>query len=517
MLLPDATARGGAGPRPEGDVSLTLLGLVALEADHELEIFLHTLAYLAERGGKFIPNPGDPDGLSVSSAEIATEIGSDADDPALALAREIISNSVWEIWSGLGASPDGDWHISLIPERARKYQGVTSVQDVLALREPLERQRSSWGSVAPVDITAADPSQLYFPREPAATEASAPSDSPRTVFVVHGRNIAARDAMYEFLRSLGLEPLDWEKLLAATGEAAPYVGEVLAAGIPMAQAVVVLLTPDDEARVRPAFVEPRDPAHERELTHQARPNVLFEAGMSLAIHPKSTILVELGELRPFSDVAGRHLVRMDDGTHARLSLIARLKTAGCPIDMEGPWKDAGDFAAVLHTASEAQPERSGSPSSPPVQFALVEEPPASGSGPVTLRVENDGAQGSFEATVVAVRGSQGARPPWQVRWRNSADQAKEILTGQFWLLDLCEDVQVESTDTVCDWRFFVPDGDILISPDTGDSDTGATAAALRVTVRVTPRDSPRDYLENTVTLAASERGRVAVWDRNRQE
>jgi hypothetical protein len=239
--------------------------------------------------------------------------------------------------------------------------------------------------------------------------------------------------------------------------------------------------------------------------------------MSLAIHPKSTILVELGELRPFSDVAGRHLVRMDDGTHARLSLIARLKTAGCPIDMEGPWKDAGDFSAALHIASDAEPEGSGSSSSPPVQFALVEEAPGSGSGPVTLRVENDGAQGRFEATVVAVSGSRGARPPWQVRWRNSEEQAKEILTGQFWLLDLCEDVQAESTGTGCDWRFFVPDGEMLISPDMGESDTGATAAALRVTVRVTPRDSPRDYLENTVTLAASERGRVAVWDRHRQD
>ena len=74
--------------------------------------------------------------------------------------------------------------------------------------------------------------------------------------------------MFEFLRSLGLEPLDWDKLLAATGEASPYIGDVLAAGFPMAQAVVVLLTPDDEARVRPAFADRRDPPHELRSPHK---------------------------------------------------------------------------------------------------------------------------------------------------------------------------------------------------------------------------------------------------------
>jgi hypothetical protein len=351
LLLPDADARGGAGPRTDGDVSLTVLGLVAAEANEELQVFLRTLAYLANRAAEFIPDPDEPGDLSISSAEIASEIGSDASDVALTLACELISNSVWEIWSGLGSTPDGEWQISLIPERARKYRGVTSVQDVLALRAPLERQRSSWANVVP---TLDPPSSA--PPAGGGFEPVNPSDSPGTVFVVHGRNIAARNAMFEFLRALDLEPLDWDNLLAATGEAAPYVGEVLAAGIPMAQAVVVLLTPDDEARGRPAFAEPRDPQHEHDLTPQARPNVLFEAGMALAIHPKSTILVELGQLRPFSDVAGRHLLRMDDGAQARRSLKTRLAIAGCPVNADGPWQDAGDFAAALEDAGSGQPD-----------------------------------------------------------------------------------------------------------------------------------------------------------------
>ena len=49
----------------------------------------------------------------------------------------------------------------------------------------------------------------------------------RDVFVVHGRNNAAREAMFTFLRSIGLNPLEWSEAVRATGKASPYVGEVL--------------------------------------------------------------------------------------------------------------------------------------------------------------------------------------------------------------------------------------------------------------------------------------------------
>jgi len=45
----------------------------------------------------------------------------------------------------------------------------------------------------------------------------------RRVFVVFGRNTAARDAMFTFLRGIDLEPIEWEQAVAMTGQRSPYI------------------------------------------------------------------------------------------------------------------------------------------------------------------------------------------------------------------------------------------------------------------------------------------------------
>jgi predicted nucleotide-binding protein len=167
---------------------------------------------------------------------------------------------------------------------------------------------------------------------------------PQTVFVVHGRNLAARNSMFEFLRAIGLKPLEWSQAISATGEATPYIGQVLDTAFSIAQAVVVLMTPDDEACLRTEFQIEEDPEYERQPTGQARPNVLFEAGMALGRNPKRTVLVEIGTLRPFSDVGGRHVLRLDNSTKRRQDLAERLGSAGCAIVITGrDWHTVGSF------------------------------------------------------------------------------------------------------------------------------------------------------------------------------
>ncbi|MBI4336511.1 MAG: nucleotide-binding protein [Chloroflexi bacterium] len=203
---------------------------------------------------------------------------------------------------------------------------------------------------------------------------------PRKVFVVHGRNEDIRSAVFAFLRAIGLQPIEWTQAVAMTGKAAPYVGEILDAAFANAQAIIVVMTPDDEARLRQPFVKDGDPAYERDLTPQARPNVLFEAGLAFGRDANRTILVEIGKNRPFSDIAGRHTVRLDNSTKKRQDLANRLKGAGCAVDLSGTdWHKEGDFerheplGSALKAASASVPVRLGDevPASPPATSGVA--------------------------------------------------------------------------------------------------------------------------------------------------
>jgi len=165
-----------------------------------------------------------------------------------------------------------------------------------------------------------------------------------TVFVIHGRDRKASDAVFTFLRSLGLRPLEWVQAVRLTRKGSPYVGEVLDVAFQKAAAIIVLLTPDDEARLKKEFFTADEPSYEKVLTGQARPNVLFEAGMAFGKDPNSTILVQLGLTRPFSDIGGRHVLNLSNSPESRQEFAAKLTSAGCAVDNSGSdWLSAGDF------------------------------------------------------------------------------------------------------------------------------------------------------------------------------
>jgi predicted nucleotide-binding protein len=165
-----------------------------------------------------------------------------------------------------------------------------------------------------------------------------------SVFVVHGRNEKLRQSLFDFLRALGLKPLEWAKVVLMAKKNNPYVGDILDEAMAKAQAVVVLFSPDDEARLKPEFVTRSDGSSEKNLRGQPRSNVLFESGLALGRHPDKTVLVEVGKLRKFSDIAGRHVVRLTNDYDKRNDLANRLEHLGCKIDKQGTdWTVAGDF------------------------------------------------------------------------------------------------------------------------------------------------------------------------------
>ncbi len=149
-------------------------------------------------------------------------------------------------------------------------------------------------------------------------------------------------------------PLEWEELVNLTESTAPYNGEAVTAAFDVAQAVVVVLTPDDVGFLHPDLRGEREREDDREPTGQARLNVVLEAGMALQSHPTRTILVEIGHAREISDLAGRNAVRLDGSASKLNSLASRLEQAGCPVRRTGnDWLDTNAFAALDALTREA--------------------------------------------------------------------------------------------------------------------------------------------------------------------
>ena len=161
--------------------------------------------------------------------------------------------------------------------------------------------------------------------------------------------------MFTFLRAIGLDPIEWEEAVQMTGASSPYMGSVLDTAFSNAQAAVIMLTGDDVACLGEQFVEPHDQADDKQLTPQARPNVLFEMGMAFGKYPGRTVIVQFGHTRPFSDVAGRNTVHFRDNPQSRKKISDRLTTAKCLVRIDGraDWLTAGDFSsafdAPIHT------------------------------------------------------------------------------------------------------------------------------------------------------------------------
>lgn len=191
----------------------------------------------------------------------------------------------------------------------------------------------------------------------------APSDSrePRKVAVMHGRDDAARTLVFDLLRRLSLEPLEWDQLVDRTDSAAPYNGEAVAAAFRVAQAVVVVLTPDDVGFLHPSLQGVREGEDDRDPTGQPRLNVVLEAGMALQSHPTQTVLVGIGHTRSISDLAGRNTVRLDGSPGKFNSLATRLEGAGCPVNRQGnDWLDLPAFTDLDALRREPPPDQTES-------------------------------------------------------------------------------------------------------------------------------------------------------------
>jgi hypothetical protein len=151
--------------------------------------------------------------------------------------------------------------------------------------------------------------------------------SSERVLLLQAGDPRLRDALRAFIHSVGLSPVELEHGLGGEVEARPAL-DLLRGTMESASAIVVALHPGQ--------------------SDSPRQNIFFEMGMAMGIAPEKTLLVSTGRAPVPSDLAGWHVVELDNSPVSRNQLLRSLETLGCPvISNRLDWMDpslSGDFA-----------------------------------------------------------------------------------------------------------------------------------------------------------------------------
>ncbi len=145
------------------------------------------------------------------------------------------------------------------------------------------------------------------------------STNSRRVFVVHGRDVAAKEEVRRLLTQLKLEPV----ILGEQPDQGQTVIEKFEGNADVGFAVV-LLTPDDKGGLADSSNEPQ---------RRARQNVIFELGFFVGkLGRKKVCTLYKGNVEIMSDYQGVIYVPMDDEGW-RLNLAQEIKSAGINVDL----------------------------------------------------------------------------------------------------------------------------------------------------------------------------------------
>lgn len=216
------------------------------------------------------------------------------------------------------------------------------------------------------------PAPRALTRKPAKKAAKTKENS---VFVVHGRDRKLTDAVYQLLGALGLKPLEWGHAIKAAQGANPFVSDAVQKILEKAQAIVVLLTPDDLVQLKPQFVDPKREKHtEGKPRGQSRPNVIFEAGLAIGAHHAKTLIVQVGDVKPFTDIGGMHILHLSDSAASRNDFAKRLGKLGCKLDQDGDhWLRTGELKPTEQEVKKKvskKKQRSDADDDVPYQFRM---------------------------------------------------------------------------------------------------------------------------------------------------
>lgn len=139
------------------------------------------------------------------------------------------------------------------------------------------------------------------------------------VFVAHGHDLQIRDIVNDFLRSVGLEPIN----LAEEPDRGDTIIEKFERYSKEANFALALFTADDEGHVKGKAVDKKP---------RARQNVVFEFGYFLAKlgRNRARLLLQQGVEIP-SNISGMLYIQMNSDGKWRSQLIREFKDAGLPV------------------------------------------------------------------------------------------------------------------------------------------------------------------------------------------
>jgi predicted nucleotide-binding protein len=144
-------------------------------------------------------------------------------------------------------------------------------------------------------------------------------DASTKVFVVHGHDDGAREAVARFVEKIGLEAI----ILTEQPNGGRTIIEKFEDRAGEAGFAVVLLTPDDAGSV-----------HEDPSASRPRQNVIFELGYFVGRLGRGRVcLLRKGNIESFSDFHGVVYTELDEGGAWKVRLARELEAAGLVVDM----------------------------------------------------------------------------------------------------------------------------------------------------------------------------------------
>ncbi len=203
-------------------------------------------------------------------------------------------------------------------------QGTTPLEDVRAILQECRDEQFKVELLQRIDVLSQrrgkEPSS-DVQETPAAGELALPPTGKPSVFIVHGRDPGSRSELENVLFRIGAEPWTFGSL---PKEGSVTVIEVLEKYVPTADAIVTLMTPDDEARKRGT----NDP-----LEPRGRENVMIEAGFAMISRRTRSLLVALGGVHIPTDFEGIHRIQAAHwNSEVALRVAQRLRDMGLAVD-----------------------------------------------------------------------------------------------------------------------------------------------------------------------------------------